>query len=155
MPARIRTPPARCALVAAALSLAAAIAPATALAGGPGVTVFSRQTAQPLTLSGAQIAAAADVPPTTYTLRGSAGGPQPAAAADAPPTTYTLGGSGGSRERNPRLAGLSIRGLLDLAGIDPGSISFVSVAGANGSRAVLTRADALNPPFPEGPALVT
>src|SRR4051812_50060978 len=124
MPARIRTPPARCALVAAALSLAAAIAPATALAGGPGVTVFSRQTAQPLTLSGAQIAAAADVPPTTYTLRGSAGSPG----------------------RKLRLAGLSIRGLLDLAGIDTGSIRVVSVVRANGSLAVLNRADVLHPP---------
>jgi hypothetical protein len=133
MPARIRTPTARCALVAAALSLAAAIAPATALAGGPGVTVFSRQTAQPLTLSGAQIAAAADVPPTTYTLRERAGSPG----------------------RKLRLAGLSIRGLLDLAGIDAGSIRFVSVVRANGSLAVLNRADVLNPPFPEGPALVT
>jgi hypothetical protein len=133
MPARIRTPPARCALVAAALSLAAAIAPATALAGGPGVTVFSRQTAQPLTLSGAQIAAAADVPPTTYTLRERAGSPG----------------------KKLRLAGLSIRGLLDRAGIDASSIRFVSVVRANGSLAVLNRADILNPPFPEGPALVT
>jgi hypothetical protein len=134
MRARIWTPHARCALAAAALSIAlATIAPAAARAGGPGVTVFSRQSAQPLTLSGAQIAAAADVPPTTYTLRQSAGSPG----------------------RKLRLAGLSMRGLLELAGIDASSIRFVSVVRANGSLAVLNRADVANPPFPEGPALVT
>ena len=134
MRSRIQIPHARCGLVAAVLSVAiAAIAPAAALAGGPGVTIFSRQTAQPVTLSGAQIAAAADVPPTTYTLRRSAG----------------------SAGRKLRLAGLSIRGLLDLAGIDASSIRFVSVVRANGSLAVLNRSDVLNPPFPEGPALVT
>src|SRR5918997_3970044 len=124
MPARNRTPLARCALVAAALSLAAAIAPATAPTAGPGVTVFSRQSPQPLTLSGAQIAAAADVPPTTYTVRASPGGP-------------------GTKLR---LSGLSIRGLLELAGVNPSSIRFVSVIRANGSLATLNRADIISPP---------
>src|SRR5919107_5439040 len=98
MPARIRTPSVRCALVALALSLAAAIAPAAAVAAGPGVTVFSKQSAQPLTLSGSQVAAAADVSPRTYTLR------------ERP----------GSAGKTLRLRGLSIRGLLDRAGIDAG-----------------------------------
>src|SRR4051812_45367407 len=134
MPARIWTPPPRCILVAAALSLVAAIAPAGALASGPGVTVFSRQSPQPLTLSGRQIAAAADVPSTTYTLRA------------------TPGGAGTKLQ----LRGLSMRGLLELAGVDPDSIQFVSVTRANGSLAVLKRADLADPPpFPEGPALVT
>jgi hypothetical protein len=134
MPARIRTPHARCALAAAALSLALAVAPASALAGGPGVTVFTKQSLQPLTLSGAQIAAAADVPPTTYTLRDSAGSP-------------------GTKIR---LAGLSMRGLLQLAGVNPSSVRFLSVIRANGSLAVLKRADIAGPsPFPEGPALIT
>src|SRR4051812_42462884 len=134
MPARIWTPPPRCILVAAALSLVAAIAPAGALASGPGVTVFSRQSPQPLTLSGRQIAAAADVPSTTYTLRA------------------TPGGAGTKLQ----LRGLSMRGLLELAGVDPDSIQFVSVIRANGSLAVLKRADLADPPpFPEGPALVT
>jgi hypothetical protein len=120
--------------MAAALTVAAAITPAAALAGGPGVTVFSRQSAQPLTLSGAQIAAAADVPSTTYTLRSSAGSP-------------------GTKLQ---LRGLSMRGLLLLAGVNPSSIQFVSVIRANGSLAVLKRADLADPPpFAEGPALVT
>jgi hypothetical protein len=133
MRARIRTPHARCALTAAALIIAFVIAPSAALAGGPGVTVFSKQSAQPLTLSGTQIAAAADVPPRTYTLRSRSGG-------------------AGTKLR---LAGLSMRGLLELAGINPSSIRFVSVIRANGSLATLNRADVLSPPFPEGPALIT
>src|SRR3954470_22584348 len=100
MPARIWTPPPRCILVAAALSLVAAIVPAGAIASGPGVTVFSKQSPQPLTLSGSQIAAAADVPPTTYTVRASPG-------------------SAGTKLR---LRGLSMRGLLERAGVDPNSI---------------------------------
>jgi hypothetical protein len=130
MARRFRTPPARCALVAVALSVATALVPAGALASGPGVTVFSKQRAQPLTLSGAQIAAAADVPARTYTRR------------DRP----------GSAGRRIRLGGLSMRGLLRLAGIDPGSVRFVSVVRADGSLAVLKRADLAG--FPEGPALV-
>jgi hypothetical protein len=131
MRAWIRTTRACCALAATALVLA--IAPAAAFAGGPGVTVFSKQSAKPVTLSGAQIAAAADVPPTTYTLRSSAG-------------------SAGTKLR---LRGLSMRGLLDLAGVNPSSVRFVSVIRANGSLAVLNHADIAGSPFPEGPALVT
>jgi hypothetical protein len=133
MRAWIRTTRARCALAVVALGLASAVAPAAALAGGPGVTVFSRQSPQPITLSGTQIAAAADVPARTYTLRERAG-------------------SAGTKLR---LRGLSMRGLLELAGVNPSSVRFVSVVRANGSLATLNRADVLSPPFPEGPALVT
>jgi hypothetical protein len=134
MRAWIRTTRACCALAATALGLVLAIAPAAAFAGGPGVTVFSKQSAQPVTLSGAQIAAAADVGPTTYTLRSSAG-------------------SAGTKLR---LRGLSVRGLLELAGVNPSSVRFVSVVRANGSLAVLDHADiAGGSSFPEGPALVT
>jgi hypothetical protein len=133
MRAWIRTTRARCALAAVAFGLVFAVAPAAALAGGPGVTVFSKQSPQPVTLSGAQIAAAADVGPTTYTLRSSAG-------------------SAGTKLR---LRGLSMRGLLELAGVNPSSVRFVSVIRANGSLAVLNHADIAESSFPEGPALVT
>jgi hypothetical protein len=126
-----RTPSARCALAAVALSIASALVPAGALASGPGVTVFSKDRAQPITLSGAQIAAAADVPARAYTLR------------ERP----------GSAGRTIRLGGLSVRGLLRLAGIAPSSVRFVSVVRANGSLAVLRHSDLGG--FAEGPALVS
>ena len=122
---------ARCLPGAVALSLVLGVA--SARAGGPGVTVFSKASPQPLTLSGAQIAAAPDVPPTRYTLRASLG-------------------SAGSKIT---LSGLSIRGLLVQAGVDPDTIRFVSIVRANGSLLALTRADIADPPpFPEGPALI-
>jgi len=133
MDAKIRTPLARCALAAAALVGATAIAPASASAGGPGVTVFTRESPQPLTLSGDEIASSGDVRGRTYTVRRSPGG-------------------AGTRLR---LTGLSIRSLLLRAGADPDRVRFVSVVRANGSLAVLNRADLRDPPpFPEGPALV-
>ena len=134
MARRIQTPLVRCALAAVALGIATGLVPAGALASGPGVTVFSRQSAQPVTVSGNQIAAAADVPARTYTLRGSPG----------------------SAGRKIRLGGLSMRGLLALAGVSPSSVKFVSVVRADGSLAVLNRSDLTDPPpFAEGPALVT
>jgi hypothetical protein len=133
MDAKIRTQLARCALAVAAVMVATAVAPAGALAGGPGVTVFTRENPQPLTLSGDEIASSGDVRGRTYTVRRSPGG-------------------GGTRLR---LTGLSIRALLQRAGVDPDRIRFVSVVRGNGSLAVLRRADIRNPPpFPEGPALV-
>jgi hypothetical protein len=126
--------PARCALAAATLSIALAICPAGALAGGPGVTVIGRQIPQPLTLSGDQISAAADVSPRSYTVRQRAGGP----------TTKV------------QLGGMSVRSLLQRAGVDPSSIRKIAVSRRDGSDLVLTRADlAEPPPFAEGPAVIS
>lgn len=106
---------------------------ASSALAGPGIALTQGAHSTQTLISGAQIAAAADTGPSTYTIRDSAGGPA---------TTKTL-------------KGLSIRGLLSLAGIDPGTIDYVSVVRADGSLLVLRAADINNPPFPEGPALVT
>lgn len=122
----------RCLLAAVALSLGVGVA--TAHAGGPGITLFAPNRVQPVTLSGAQIAARADVGPRRYTLRASPG----------------------AAGRKLTLRGMSIRGLLQLAGLDPDAINFITIVRENGSLLGLTRADVANPPpFPEGPALVT
>jgi len=53
------------------------------------------------------------------------------------------------------LRGLSIRGLLTLAGFDPDTVDFISIVRPVGDLATLKRADFTDPsPFPEGPALV-
>jgi hypothetical protein len=122
----------RCLLAAVALSLA--FGGASAHAGGPGITLFAPNRVQPVTLSGQQIAARANVGPRRYTLRASPG----------------------AAGRKLTLRGMSIRGLLQLAGLDPDAINFVTIVRENGSLLGLTRADVADPPpFPEGPALVT
>jgi len=122
----------RCLLAAVALSLGLGVA--AAHAGGPGITLFAPNRVQPVTLSGQQIAARADVGPRRYTLRASPG----------------------AAGRKLTLRGMSIRGLLQLAGLDPDAINFVTIVRENGSLLGLTRADVADPPpFPEGPALVT
>lgn len=124
----------RRAACAAALGLAVLLSAgsATALAG-PGVTLRHGTTTQPIAISGAEIAAAADTGPTTYTLRDSPG------QAGTPLTLH----------------GVSIRGLLTLAGFDPGTVKFVQVVGGDGSVTTLTAPEINSPPYPEGPALVT
>ncbi|MDX6707773.1 MAG: hypothetical protein QOI48_3619 [Solirubrobacteraceae bacterium] len=105
-----------------------------ASASGPGITLFAPNRVQPVTLSGAQIAARANVGPRRYTLRRSPG-------------------SAGTKLT---LRGMSIRGLLQLAGLNPDAINFVTIVRENGSLLGLTSADLADPPpFPEGPALVT
>jgi PKD domain len=100
---------------------------------GPGVAITLGSTSGQVVIGGAQIAAAADTGPTSYTIRDRPGGPE---------TTKTL-------------RGLTIAGLLRLVNIDPATIDYVSVVRADGSLLVLRSADITNPPFPEGPALVT
>ena len=53
------------------------------------------------------------------------------------------------------VSGLSIRGLLNLAGYNPGAVRFVQVVGGNGVVITLTGPEINSPPFPDGPALVT
>jgi hypothetical protein len=108
---------------------------APALASGPGVRLISSSDSGAVVdVTGARIAAAADVRSRSYTLRRTAG-------------------SAGQRLT---LTGLSIRGLLRLAGFDPDRVKFIQVVRDDGSLATLKRADFADPaPFPEGPALVT
>jgi hypothetical protein len=132
MPARLRIF-ARCALAAAALSIAPAISPAGAFAGGPGVTVIGRQLADPLTKSGDQLAAG-DVPSTSYRVRDRLGG----------------------ATRTVQRGGTSVRSLLLEAGVDPSSIRRVAVSRGDGSDLVLTSNDlSSSPPFADGPAVIS
>lgn len=124
---------ARCALAAAALSLALAISPAGAFAGGPGVTVIGRQLDQPLTLSGAQISEGADVPSTSYRIRDANGA-----------------------TRRVQRAGMSVSGLLLRAGVDPSSIRRVAISRGDGSDLVLTSNDlSSSSAFADGPAVIS
>ena len=124
----------RPALLACALCLAAGFGPGAAVAlAGSGVTVSSSENSETVTLTSAQIRGAADTGPTTYTVRSSPN-------------------SSGTKLR---LRGLSIRGLLTLAGYQPDSIDFISIPRPSGDVLTLRRADFANPsPFAEGPALV-
>ena len=119
-------------LLAAGLTLG--IGPAVAHASGPGVTLFTNSSAQPITLSGAQVAMG-DVPASTiYTRRATAGDP-------------------GTKIR---LGGISVRTLLLLNNVDPDAITFVNITRADGGQVTLRRADLADPPpFAEGPALVS
>ena len=131
-----RRPCAGRALALCTLSLAFALGlVAPALASGPGVRLISNSDSDAVVeLTGAQIAQAADVQSQSYTLRKAAG-------------------SAGQRLT---LTGLSIRGLLSLAGFDPDQVKFIQIVRDDGSLATLKRADFADPaPFPEGPALVT
>ena len=129
MPARTRTS-ARCALAAAALSVVIALIPAPAFAGGPGVTVIGEQLTNAFTLSGDQFSS--DVPQTSFTVRERPG---------------TAG-------RKVSAGGMSIRSVLERAGVSVSSISRIAMSRGDGSDLVLTRADLQNG-FPEGPALIS
>lgn len=124
----------RVAVVACAFcSAAGSGAGASAAAGGPEATLSSSASSTSATVSGAQIRAAADVPPTTYTVRS-----RPNSAG----TKITL-------------RGLSIRGLLRIAGFDPDAVDFISLVRPDGSLATLKHAEFADPPpFAEGPAIV-
>ncbi len=120
-------------LGALCLAVCLGLTAAPALASGPGVRIINEADGTQFERSGIDIAAAADVVSRPYTLRSS-----------------TSGGS------TVRLTGLSIRGLLRLAGFDPDAVRFIAITRDDGSRATLRRADFADPgPFPEGPALVT
>jgi hypothetical protein len=125
---------ARRAVATLALSLLALLGAGTASAlAGPGVVITQGAAGTEQVISGAQIAGAADTGAHSYTIRDRIGGP-----------SQTLS-----------LSGLSIRGLLALAGIDAGTVDYVSVVRADGSVLVLQGSDIRSPPFPDGPALVT
>jgi hypothetical protein len=119
-------------VAAIALSLLALlVAGAASAQAGPGVTLRQGSTSVPVSITGDQISGNADAS-GTYTLR------------DKP-------GSAGTKIT---LHGLSIRGLLSLAGFNPGAVRFVQVVGADGSVISLTGPQINSPPFPEGPAIV-
>ncbi len=94
---------------------------------GTGVIVTVEANGQSKQVSGSQIAAAADTGPTTYAVRSYVGGP---------PKAVTL-------------HGLSIRGLITLAGLDIATVDSVTVA-----QFGLDTLDLTQPRFPEGPAVV-
>jgi hypothetical protein len=101
----------------------------TALAG-PGVDFLVGS--KTISVSGDEITGAADVQGATYTLK-------------AP----------GAPSQQIQLTGLSIHGLLELAGFDPDTIQSVQVAHPDGTETDLSHADiSATPPFPEGPPLV-
>lgn len=113
----------------ATLLLLAGVGPASALAG-PGVDFLVGS--KTVKVAGPRIVGGADVQATTYTLK-------------------TPGAIG----QQIQLTGLSINGLLQLAGFDPGTIQSVQVSHPDGSETDLTQAEiSATPPFPEGPALV-
>ncbi|MGH2839665.1 MAG: hypothetical protein ACRDKY_02425, partial [Solirubrobacteraceae bacterium] len=83
-------------------------------------------------------------------------GAQIAAGADVQSRSYTLRSSPGSAGRKLQLTGMSVRRLLEIAGFDPDTVEFISLVRPDGTLATLRRADfAAASPFPEGPALVT
>jgi hypothetical protein len=115
------------------LSLAVLLAGGAASAqAGPGVTIRQGAGSATSNISGGQIAGAANAA-GTYTLRERPSDP-------------------GERVS---LRGLSIRGLLELAGFNAGAVRFVQVVGADGGVITITGPEINNPPFPEGPAIVT
>lgn len=124
----------RAAFAACASCLAVGFGPgAGAALAGPGVSLSSSANAETKTITGAQIRAAADTGPTAYTVRSRAN----------------------SAGRKLTLRGLSIRGLLQLAGFDPDTVDFISVVRPDGALATLRRAEfAARASFAEGPALV-
>lgn len=129
MSARNSKLPARCALAAAALSFVIAMIPAPAFAGGPGVTVIGRQLTDAFTLAGDQFSS--DVAQTSFTVR------------ERP----------GSAGRKVSVGGMSIRSVLERAGLSVSSLSRIAISRGDGSDLVLTRADLIRG-FPEGPALI-
>jgi hypothetical protein len=75
--------------------------------------------------------------------------------ADVPPRTYTLRARPGEAGQQDTHGGLSARRLIELVGLDPDGIGYLTVARADGTTLYLPGADFSDPPpFPEGPALV-
>lgn len=101
---------------AVALSLTALLAGGAASAqAGPGVTLKQGVDSPTKLISGGQIAGSAD----------SSG-------------TYTIRDGPGDPGKQVTLSGLSIRGLLRLAGFNPGAVRFVQVVGGDGSVITVT-----------------
>lgn len=120
------------ALAACASCIAAGFAAGPALAG-PRVIISSSASHETIRIYSAKIRAAADTPPTTYTVRSR------------PNSTGT----------RITLQGLSIRGLLWISGFDPDAVDHISIIRPDGSQATLKRSDFADPPpFSEGPALI-
>jgi hypothetical protein len=109
-------------LVAVAALLAGGAATAQA---GPGVTLKQGANSPTKLISGGQIAGSAD-----------SGG------------TYTVRDAPGDPGRQVTLSGLSIRGLLQLAGFNPGAVRFVQVVGGDGSVITVTASEINSPPSP-------
>ena len=76
-------------------------------------------------------------------------------AADVPAGTYTLRGQGGAGDAIAHPPAVSLPRVLELAGVSPDALSFVSIRRPNGTLTVLEAGDLARPaPFPEGPPLV-
>jgi hypothetical protein len=124
---------ARRVVASVALSLAVLLAGGAASAqAGPGVVLRKDANSPTKFISGGQIAGAAD-----------AGG------------TYTLRERPGDPGTQISLRGLSMRGLLSLAGFNPAAVRFVQILGADGSVITMSGPEINSPPFPDGPAIVT
>jgi hypothetical protein len=68
--------------------------------------------------------------------------------------TYTVRATDGTEDRL-QFSGASIRRVLDLAGVDPGSVKFLQTPRSDGTEATLSGDDlGPNPPFPDGPPLI-
>lgn len=117
---------ARRAATALLAALAALLAGGAASAqAGPGVTLKQGANSPTKLISGGQIAGSAD-----------SGG------------TYTIRDGPGDPGRQLSLTGLSIRGLLRLAGYNPGAVKFVQVVGGDGSVITVTAGEINSPPSP-------
>ena len=119
-----RAAPRRPSLVAVAALLGGGAASAQA---GPGVTLKQGVNSPTKLISGGQIAGAADSERDVHAAR-------------APRR---------SRASRSRCSGLSIRGLLRLAGFNPGAVKFVQVVGGDGSVITVTDPEINSPPSPE------
>ena len=74
---------------------------------------------------------------------------------DVPAGTYTLRAKGGAGDAIAHPPAVSLPRLLELAGVAPDALSFVSIRRPNGTLTVLRAPDLARPsPFPEGPPLV-
>ena len=77
------------------------------------------------------------------------------AAVDVPAGTLTLRGKDGAGDTIAHPPAISVARVLELAGVAPGAVSFVTVKRPNGTLCVLRAADLARPaPSPEGPPLV-
>ena len=74
---------------------------------------------------------------------------------DVPAGTYTLRARGGAGDAIAHPPAVSLPRLLELAGVAPDALSFVSIRRPNGTLTVLRAPDLARPaPFPEGPPLI-
>jgi hypothetical protein len=78
-----------------------------------------------------------------------------AANVDVPPTTYTLRASPGKPGEQVTRSGTSIARVMQLASLTPDDVGFLAIPRPNGTISYLSRADIFEPPFAEGPALVS